>query len=446
MAALTHARTALNPDELVGFLYSDLGAVVRGRFVVAAEAQGRMETGLGWVPANQALTCFGTIAEPNRFGSVGDLRLRPDPDSRVRLEGGEGRSPLHFYLCDAVEPDGTPWECCPRAWLRTVLAEFERETGARVRAAFEHEFQLDSAAPSPAPFSLEAMRLADPFPGLLTAALSAAGVEPDAILAEYGAHQFEVPCRPVLGLAAADRSVIVKEVVREVARWLGKRATFTPIAAPGGSANGAHIHVSFVGADGTPLAYGDGPGRLSELAAGFAAGVLRHAPAITALFAPIPLSYRRLTPHQWSAGTAALGERNRETLLRLPTLPGLGGGDPAELQNLEFRGADAAASPYLALGAIVRAGLEGVRERLPCPPLLDRDPETLDAGELHEYAPGPLPTSLGEALDLLEGDPNVGGWMPPVLLDTYVTVKRAELDALEELDEEEVCHRYGTVY
>jgi glutamine synthetase len=435
-----------SPAELVGFLYCDLGGVVRGRFVTEDEAARRMQTGLGWVPANQALTPLGTIAEPNRFGPLGDLRILPDAATRVEVPDAGEAGPLRFYLCDAVEPDGTPWDCCPRVWLQTVLDRFERETGARVVAAFEHEFQLISAAPPATPFSLEGVRREGAFPGLLTAALQAAGAEPETFLPEYGPHQFEVPCRPALGLAAADRSVVVKEVVRDVARGLGRRATFTPLLDPDGGGNGAHLHLSFLGPADERLTYDPaGPGRLSELAGSFAAGVLRHATAMAPLFAASPVSYARFAPHHWAASATALGGGNRETLLRVPGVFTGAGGDPAST-HLEFRGTDASASPYLALGAVLLAGLEGVREGLAPPPILEHDPGSLDASALRAYAQRPLPKSLSAALDAMEGDPVVRGWLPEALLETYISVKRAELEGTRHLDAAALCDRYSQIY
>ncbi len=154
----------------------------------------------------------------------------------------------------------------------------------------------------------------------------------------------------------------------------------------------------------------------------------------------------RLAPHHWSAGAVCLGQRNRETLLRLPPLVSLGGGDPAGQLRLEYRGADAAANPYLALGAIVRAGLDGVRTGLPAPPILDRDPAQLDPAEAARYGVGALPTTLAESLHALAEDTAAREWMGPLLYEAYVAVKRFEIAATADLDIEELCHRYASIY
>ena len=128
-------------EELVGFLHCDLSGLNRGRSVPASELESRLAAGVGWVPADQALTPFGPIAEPNPWGSTGDLRLLPDRDSGVRAEL-PGVSPLHFFLCDAANTDGSAWDSCPRTFLKDALARLEREAGLRLVASFEHEFLL----------------------------------------------------------------------------------------------------------------------------------------------------------------------------------------------------------------------------------------------------------------------------------------------------------------
>jgi glutamine synthetase len=433
--------------ELVAFACCDLGSIVRGRSLPASELDERLESGVGWTPANQALTPLGELAEHNPFGSVGDVRLLGDPGTRVRVEAGPGESAFELLLCDITETDGEPWPCCPRRFLREALRELEDELGLRMLASFEHEFQLLTGAPAPPSFSLEAQRRAEPFGAHLMGALAEAAVQPEFITSEYAPHQFEVPVAPAEGLASADRSVVLKEVVREVARMHELRATFTPLLDPAEAGNGVHIHLSLLDGDGRPALYdSERPAFLSELGERFAAGILLHAPALIALTAPSPSSAARLEPHRWSAGAMCLAQRNREALLRIPPLVELAGAEPAPQLRLEYRGADAAANPYLALGAIVRAGVDGVRRGLPAPPILDRDPAELSEGEASRYGIGALPASLEESLEALSGDETVRGWMPPLLYDAYLAVKRSELETVAALDLAEVCRRYAAVY
>ena len=438
----------MSATELVTLVCCDLGSIVRGRSVFSDELGEHLHAGVGWVPANHALTPLGPVAEPNPFGSTGDLRLLPDADTRVLVGAADsGASALELVLCDIVQTDGEPWECCPRSFLRDALDELEQELDARLVASFEHEFQLLLDTAPALPFTLEAQRRADPFPRRVMSALVEAGVEPERFFAEYAAHQFEIPVAPAEGLASADRSVVFREVVREVARREGMHASFVPLLDPAQAGNGVHIHLSLLDANGRSLLYDEAqPALLSELGARFAAGILRHARALSALTAASPVSGARLTPHHWSAGAVCLAERNREALLRIPPIVTLGGADAAGQLRIEYRGADATANPYLALGAIIKAGLEGIRAELPAPVILDRDPAQLSPEDTERFGVGALPVTLEESLRALAEDHIARGWMTPLLYDAYVSVKRAEVDAARDLNLEELCRRYAAIY
>ncbi|HEY5057513.1 MAG TPA: glutamine synthetase family protein [Gaiellaceae bacterium] len=435
-------------DELVAFLYADLAGLNRGRTVPLHDLERRLATGVGWVPADQAITVFGPLGEPNPWGALGDLRLVPDPATATRVDLWPGLPPLHFYLCDARTLDGAPWNACPRALLQEALARFTAETGLTVWAAFEHEFVLEGHVASPPPaFTMEALRLAEPLGAHIAAALRLSGHELETFLPEYGANQFELTCAPRDALAAADEASIAREIVREVARRLGWRATFAPIPDPDGSGNGVHIHLSFRDASGAPVTFDAGrPGRLALAAGRFAAGVLRHVPAICAAAAPTAVSYLRLVPHRWSAGWSCLGERNRETVLRIPETIWFGGADPAAQLNLEFRAADGACSPHFALALVVLAGLEGMREQLEPPPLIAGDPEALSAEEREALGVCRLPGSLGEAVDAFELDALVQTEVSDDMRAGYTAMKRLEIALLDGVPAAEACARYARVY
>jgi glutamine synthetase len=371
----------------------------------------------------------------------------PDADSRFRV-ALPGATPLHGLMSDITNLDGSPWLGCTRSFLKRSLEELERETGLTLIAAFEQEFQaLGTGWPAAPCFSLTALRRADPFGPMVMAALREAGLEPELFIAEYGRDQFEVTCRPAAGLVAADHAVIIRELVRETARLLGFRASFAPKTAPDGVGNGVHIHFSLLGAGGVPATYdAAGPGGLSAVAGSFAAGVMRQLPALVALTAPSPVSYLRLQPHHWSAAYTAFGAQNREAALRICPLPKLPGVDPAAAYNLEYRPADATASPYLALGVIVQAGLAGIRDRLAPPALVDVDPSTLAEAEQRRLGIVRLPGSLRGALAALRADSAVAGWFDPAFLACYHAMKRQEMALTDELDQATLCRRYAEVY
>lgn len=419
---------------------NDLAGQTRGRAVPASSHAQVLATGTGWVPANLGLNAFGEIAPQIPFGAAGDLRLMPDPATGVTIPGDSDRPGLQLYLADQTLLDGSPWECCPRNFLRQAIDDLRTRTGLSVIASFEHEFMLD-VQPAEA-FTLRRYRNAEPFGSELLTLLEETGLQPENWLPEYGADQFEITVAPTDGLAAADRAVVLRELVRDLASRRGHRATFTPIATPGATGNGVHLHLSLQDESGSPVLYAqDRPGSLSALGAQFAAGILRHAASLCSLTAPSPISFLRLKPHRWSTGGIFLGERNREALVRISPVCAIGGQNPAAQFNLEYRAADATANPWIALGALIRAGLEGITKFYAEPTVW---PENTSDDDLAGVPA--LPTCLTEALAALETDETMRAWLAPDLLSTYLAVKRHEINTLEFLSADERIERIRNVY
>ncbi|RWP45598.1 glutamine synthetase [Mesorhizobium sp.] len=435
-------------EPLVAVVTTDLSAITRGRSVVESKLQKIAATGVGWLQANLSLTPFNSIVDPNPWGSSGDVRLVPDLNARFRTVLTGSATAFDMVAGNIVELDGSPWVGCTRTMLIDALAELKAATGLSVVAAFEHEFHIADADFAPAhSMSFAALRRADPFAPNLMAALEEAGVAPEVVIAEFGTDQFEVTHEPTDALAAADRAVAIREITREVARSAGWRASFTPKAAPDAVGNGVHIHFSFVDAAGKPATYDPArPGGLSSQAGAFCAGVLRHLPGITAMTAASVSSYYRLKPHSWSSSYTWLADRDREASLRICPTVTIGGRDPARQYNIEYRAADATGNPYLSLAAIVRAGLEGLKAKLPTPPLVTGDPTLMSEAERKNLGLVRLPETLPAALDALATDSTVTGWFAPVFVETFVGLKRHETERLAGLDPVAVCDLYRTLY
>lgn len=437
----------MGEGEVVYLAWSDYVGITRCRGIPATDVAKRMEYGLGWAVAGQALTPFDDIA-PNPWGPMLEVRQTPVRETETRIDIWPDAPAFHFFLCDSKMPDGASWDCCTRGFMLQALTDFERETGLKFTASFEHEFLLTGPGLGDmTPFSIEAMRLVAPFIKDLTHALQQAEVGLETVEPEYGASQFEISCAPAVGPMAGDRAVITREVIREAARRRGYRAGFTPKPAPNKVGNGAHVHFSFLDAQGNNAAYDpNGTGGAATVAQHFIAGVVRHMPAMCALVAPSPVSYFRLGPHHWSCGYASFGIQNREAAVRICPSPERDPKRRGRAFNMELRPPDATASPYMVIGALVRAGLEGIRARLPLPPAVDRDPGDLTEAERRALGIHPLPGTLAEALDLLEADPAARAWLPTVMYESYVAVKRKEIEMFAGVDPLEVCRRYHDAY
>jgi len=204
---------------------------------------------------------------------------------------------------------------------------------------------------------------------------------------------------------------------------------------PGSVGNGAHLHVSVWQNGENQLAGGVGPEGLRPDGAAFLAGVLEHLPALTAIGAPSALSYARLVPGHWAGAYVCWGNENREATLRLEGTGGTGAGRSA---NFEWKAVDGVANPYLALGALIAAGLDGVRRSLELPPPVHDDPAEL----AESVRPARLPESLGEAAEALAASDVLREAMGEYLHSRVVAVRRAEAERAEGLDEATLVSRY----
>jgi glutamine synthetase len=418
-------------EELIFVGTCDIAGLVRGKGFPASELPARRKVGIGWTHSNLMQTCFGPILD-TPFGTGGDLMIVPDPSSEVHVDFRDGSAPEHFFLGDVRNTDGSPWECCVRAFLRRAVAALKEASGLHLLAAFEQEFVYtgveDLAGHA---YSLSAFRRQGTFGEMLMAAIRAANTKPDSFLAEYGPRQYEMTVGPQTALVAADHGVIAREMARGAAFRLGANTIFSPMPIADGAGNGAHIHFSLHEETGAPATYDpEGPLGLSSAASQFAAGVLHHLPAISAITAPSPVSYLRLTPNRWAPTVADIQSQDRGAALRV--CPVFATNDEkvrAAQLNLEFRVCDAAASPYMALGAVIFAGADGIARKRALP---------------DQYLP--LPHSLGEALDAMEASDTVKGWFGPTFFKAYRRHKRSELAYVADLTRAELCARYAEVY
>ncbi|HET6620937.1 MAG TPA: glutamine synthetase family protein [Dongiaceae bacterium] len=435
-------------QPLTMFCYVDISNQVRGKGFPAHLIEKRLAGGVGWTPTNIMFTPLGTIA-PSPFGPFGDLILKADRAAEANVDFGDGSPKEHFFLCDVLETDGSPWACCPRTLLRHAAEDLRREAGVTLRIAFEHEFFFSGARGRVGDmYALDGVRRHDAFGETFLAALGQCGIEPDSYLAEFGEGQFEVTFPPEQPLVACDKAVMLREMARATAWRLGHTVSFSPRMNPTAIGNGLHIHLSLWDEAGRPISHDpNGPRGVSATAGKFLAGVLRHMPALCAFTAPTPVSYLRLMPHMWSAAWSSLGYRDREAGIRIcPTFATSEHGT-AEQFNFEYRAADASACPYIQVAAMLKAGLVGLTENLPMPdPLVEQDPGAFTDAERQKRGIVRLPADLGAALDALDADKVVQGFLPPPFLKAYRANKRAELALSKDWTAEEVCKRYAEVF
>jgi glutamine synthetase len=234
-----------------------------------------------------------------------------------------------------------------------------------------------------------------------------------------------------------------------VARQYELAASFAPKPFLDQAGSGAHIHFSLWGAEGTARAgqnvLYDAQGRegISQTGNAFIAGVLAHLPGLVALTCASANSYRRLLPHFWSSAYTVYGFDNREAALRIPSRFW---GREAESTNCELKPADHSGNPYLALGGLLAAGLDGVRRGLEPGEPVQVDPGNLSDEERERRGIARLPQSLEAALDALAADAVLLEALGPTLATAYLAVKRLEAQHFMGLPAEEEARRHLAIY
>lgn len=387
--------------------------------------------GVGIAAAQQAVTAALDAPAPGSgLTPAGEVLLRADWTTFRSLLHAPGHARV---LADIYDGD-RPWGHCPRAMLRRAIAR-AADRGLEVLGAFENEFYLLRPEPggwAPADATLFAQTFAlDAQVAVLNAiveALEAQGIAVELLHAESGPGQFEIPVRYTDALGAADQQIAFRETVRAVAGQHGLIASFLPKVFADQAGSGAHLHYSLRRDGRSVMADPDRPEAISATAASFAAGILDHLPALMALTTPSPISYRRIQPHSWSGAYACWGYANREAAIRVPRpVPG------RPVSHLELKTVDATCNPYLALGAVIAAGLDGVDRGLTPGEPVPIDPGEYPESERRSRGIRALPGSIDDALAALEGDAILLEALGPDLARSFPAVRRAEAAALRAL-------------
>jgi len=450
------ARAQADEISLIWFLYADHDGIIRGKAASAEVLQARMVTGIGHTVAMMAMSMLDHLQPVEGMGPVGEVRIMPDPATFVTLPYAPGAAAM---VADLVQPDGGPWDACARTYLKQAIAELAGH-GYAAAAAFEPEFTLGrrEASPDGGPdrlvpvddslcYSATGFHQAHDYAVELQRALQAQGMQAENYYPELGHGQQEMSVRHAGALNAADNHVLYRETVRGIAFRRGMWASLAPKPIADQAGNGCHLHLSLreMGPDGEPgePVFYDAADRyrLSETGYHFIGGLLAHLPALVALTCGSVNSYRRLAPQMWSSAYTVYGMDNREAAVRIcsPMRD-----DPAGSVNLELKPSDSSGNPYLALGACIHAGLDGIRRKLDPGEAVNVDPATLTADQRRAVGAHRLPASLAEALDALEADELLMESLGDLRRRAYLAVKRSDVAAFADADPAYECFEHFT--
>lgn len=421
--------------KLIRFLYCGNDGVIRGKTAFIEALESALESGIGLTVAMQSFTMLDRLVPDATFGPVGEIRLVPDLDTFVLLPYAPKTARV---LVDMVQLDRTPWPVCPRSFLKRMIAR-AAERGLQVMAAFENEFYLARVDNEGRFFPFDRSNCfssigMDNASGIImdiVEALEKQGVAVQQYYPELGPGQQEISVRHAEALQAADRQIVVRETVRGVAASHGLYASFAPKPFPDQAGSGCHIHFSLWDATGTRNLLSDpcAPHGISPLGLHVIGGVLEHLCGLVAITAPTVNSYRRLQPRFWSSAYRCYGPDNREAALRIPSQFW---GHEAESTNFELKPCDPSCNPYLALGALIAASLDGIERQVTPPAAVTVDPALLPEEERQRLGADRLPLTLDDALLALEADEMLKEALGEALAREYLLVKRAEWDSFKD--------------
>ncbi|HSS61088.1 MAG TPA: glutamine synthetase family protein [Candidatus Limnocylindrales bacterium] len=423
--------------RLVRFLYCDNDGVMRGKTSGMADLETRLERGIGLTVAMQAFTLLDHLAPFEGMGPVGEIRLVPDLSTFAVAPYAPNTG---VVLVDMLTLDGEPYAADGRAFLKRIV---QRAAGhdLSILAAFEPEWSLANRVDGgyqpideSGCFTSTGMNTAADVVDAIVKALEGQGLEVEQYYPELGWGQQELSITPAPALSAADRHLMYRETVRGVALRHGLYALFAPKPWADQAGNGCHLHFSAWSKDGRKNRFYDRDKEygLSTTARQFMAGVLHHLPALVALTAASVNSYRRLQPQMWASAYRVWGPDNREGALRVasPTKS-----RESTSTNIELKASDSSSNPYIALGGVIAAGLDGIERKLEPPAPVTVDPHLLSDAERRAIGADRLPQSLREAIDNLSRDRVLMDALGERLAGSYVAVKRSDIDAFAAEDE-----------
>lgn len=363
-----------------------------------------------------------------------DMYLRPDLDTWLIFPwgAGEGKGKVARLICDIYNPDGEPFLGDPRANLKRVLKEMEELGFTEFNLGPEPEFFLFKLDENNEPtlelndhggyFDLAPVDLGENCRRDIVLQLEELGFEIEASHHEVAPGQHEIDWKFANAVEACDNIQTFKLIVKTVARKHGLHATFMPKPLFGVNGSGMHFNLSLFTEEGNAFYDKDGDMELSDTARGFIAGVLKHARAFTAVCNPTVNSYKRLVPGYEAPVYIAWSGRNRSPLIRIPGSRGMS-------TRIEVRSVDPSANPYLAMAALLKAGLDGIKNDLELPAPIDRNIYAMDEEDRHDNSIYDLPATLMEAVKELSKDEVIKDGLGEHIYNNFVDAKRVEWDA-----------------
>lgn len=409
-----------NNVKFIRLWFTDILGQLKSFAITSEELEGAFDEGMGF--DGSSIKGFARIDES-------DMIAKPEAATFQIVPWRPKEKSVARMYCDILNPDGTPYEGDPRYALKRNLQRL-KEKGYTLYLGPELEFfyfkndkgteVLDEGGY----FDLTTLDAASDLRRETVLTLEAMGIKVEYSHHEVAPSQHEIDLRFSDALTMADDVMTYRVVVKEVASKYGYYATFMPKPIFGKNGSGMHTHQSLF--EGSKNAFFDAKDKyyLSEIAKKYIAGLLRHAPDITAVCNQWVNSYKRLVPGYEAPVYIAWARRNRSALVRVPLYkPG-----KERATRIELRSPDPACNPYLAFSAMLTAGLEGIENNYELPEPVERDIYHLSEEEKLGLGIKALPGNLIEAIEITEKSEVVRKALGDHIFNNFIANKKMEWD------------------
>jgi len=357
-----------------------------------------------------------------------DMLLQPDLSTYVCFPWEERGGKVARLICDINNPNGTPFDGCPRQALKRISGQ-AADMGYTMRAGSEPEFFLFHRGTNGEPtvathdrggyFDLTPIDLGEDARREIVNVLESVGFSVEAAHHEVAPAQHEIDFKHKPALEAADNIATFRFVVRKVALDFGLHATFMPKPVFGINGSGMHVHQSLFNNGSNAFYAKTAKDGMSRVAKGYIAGLLRRSREFCAVTNPLVNSYKRLVPGYEAPTHIAWSERNRSPLARVPDRRGAS-------TRVELRMPDPSCNPYLAMAVMLASGLDGVQQKLDPGPPVNKNIFTMSHRERRRLKIDSLPGNLGEAVEVMARSKFIREVLGDHIFKHFVEAKRAE--------------------
>lgn len=377
-----------------------------------------------------------------------DMYLIPDPNTFAVFPWRPREGSVARLICDIYNHDGTPFEGCPRNTLKRALAE-AAELGFTLNVGPEAEFFLFHTDAEGKPttithdkagyFDLTPVDLGENARRDMVMTLEELGFEIEASHHEVAPGQHEIDFKYDEALNIADKIMTFKFVVRTVAQRHGLHATFMPKPIFGIAGSGMHMNQSLFKNGQNAFFDSSKPDQLSDDCVYYIGGLIKHARAIAAITNPTVNSYKRLVPGYEAPVYIAWSARNRSPLIRIPAKRG-------SSTRIELRNPDPACNPYLAIAAALKAGLDGIKNKIQPPPPTDKNIYEMTEEERAAEGISNLPASIYEAIQELSKDEVIKAALGDHAYNRFIEAKKIEWDRFRVMVHQWEIDEYLSVF